>query len=250
MEGQEYLVKLFFELASESRLGILWELEAKNLRMQEVARKLDLTDTETCRQLQRLSDARLIQKQPDGTYRLTAYAKLVLNISSPLDFVTKFKEYFLEHDALSLPCEFRIRFAELSGGQLSPIMMETVNRVAAMLRSAHERIDATIEVGSDLHLEIMMQRFKEGLKVRWLAQESFLDTAKAIFLSAGRLPEIRVVPRISPHLYVTEKAAAFCPRNINGFTDFSTFFGEDLPFLKWTNDLYNHEWQKAKPWRP
>ena len=248
MENREGLDKLFFELASESRLGILRELGAKNLRMQEVARRLDLTDTETCRQLQRLSDARLIQKQPDGNYGLTAYAKLVLNISSPLDFVSKFKEYFLEHEALSLPCEFRIRFEELSGGQLSPIMMETFNRVAVMLRSAQERIDVTIEVGSDLHLEIMMQRLKQGLRVRWLIQESFLNTAKATFLSEGKLPEIRVTPHIFSHLYLTEKAAAFCLRNNNGVMDYSTFFGEDQEFLKWTNDLYNHEWQKAKPW--
>ncbi len=216
--------------------------------MQEVARKLDLTDTETCRQLQRLSDARLIQKHPDGSYSLTAYAKLVLNISSPLDFVSKFKGYFLEHETSSLPCEFRSRFIELSGGQLSPVMMETFNRVAVMLRSAQENIDVTIEVGSDLHLEIMLQRLKQGLKVRWLIQESFLNTAKATFLSAGQLPEIRVTPRISSHLYLTEKEAAFCLRNNNGVMDYSTFFGEDPAFLKWTNDLYNHEWQKAKPW--
>ena len=116
MDNEDGLDRLFFELPSESRLGILRELLTKNLRMQEVARRIDLTDTETCRQLQRLSDARLVQKQPDGTYSLTAYAKLVLNISSPMDFVSKFKEYFLEHEALSLPCEFRARFVELSRG--------------------------------------------------------------------------------------------------------------------------------------
>ncbi len=129
-------------------------------------------------------------------------------------------------------------------------MMETFNRVAVLLRSAQESIYVTIEVGSDLHLEIMMQRLKQGLKVRWLIQESFLNTAKATFLSAGQLPEIRVTPRISSHLYLTEKASAFCLRNNNGAMDYSTFFGEDPAFLKWTNDLYNHEWQKAKPWHP
>ena len=87
MENRDELDKLFFELASESRLGILHELQAKELKMQEMARRLDLTDTEACRQLQRLSEARLVQKQPNGAYILTAYAKLVLGISSPLDFI-------------------------------------------------------------------------------------------------------------------------------------------------------------------
>jgi predicted transcriptional regulator len=240
--------KLFFELASESRLGILRELQSKDLKMQEVARKLDLTDTEACRQLQRLSDAKLVEKQLDGKYILTAYAKLVLNISSPLDFVSEFSEYFLTHDASPLPSEFRARFNELSRGKLSPIILETMNRVAAMLRNSTERIDCTIEVGGDLHIQIMLQRLAEGLKVRWLIQESFLDRGRALLLSATELPEIRVIPRIPLHLYLTEKEAACCLRTKEGTFDYSTFFGQDSEFLKWTNDLYNHEWQKAKPW--
>jgi len=51
------LEKLFFELASESRLGILTELQKHDAKMPEIARKLDLTNTETFRQLQRLNEA-------------------------------------------------------------------------------------------------------------------------------------------------------------------------------------------------
>jgi predicted transcriptional regulator len=47
MENQESIEKLFFELASESRLGILRKLNEKNWKMNDVARKLDLTTTET-----------------------------------------------------------------------------------------------------------------------------------------------------------------------------------------------------------
>ena len=78
MDGSQGLDKLFFELASESRLSILCELQANGLRMQEIARRLKITDTETSRQLLRLSDASLIQKQPDGAYVVTQYGKLLL----------------------------------------------------------------------------------------------------------------------------------------------------------------------------
>jgi len=117
--SSEGIDKLFFELASESRLGVLHELQLKNLKMQELARKLDLTDTETCRQLQRLGEAHLIQKQVDGTYVLTPYAKLVLDTSASLDFIYKYREYFLNHNVCLLPFQFRVRLAELSGGVLS-----------------------------------------------------------------------------------------------------------------------------------
>ena len=42
MDDSQGLDKLFFELASESRLGILRQLQTKDLRMQELVRKLNL----------------------------------------------------------------------------------------------------------------------------------------------------------------------------------------------------------------
>jgi len=246
MEDVEEVGRLFYELSSESRLGILRKLQVKNLKMKEIAQSLDLTETEAFRQLQRLSEARLVHKQLDGTYRLTAYANLVLNTASPLDFISKFKEYFLDHDALSLPYEFRARLQELSSGKLNPVIMETFNKVAILLKNANERIDATIEVGSDLHLQIMRQRLEEGLRVRWLIQESFIEKSRSMFLAADKLPEIRVTPRIFIHIYLTEKEAALCFRNIDGKFDYVTFFSQDSTFLKWVSDLWAHGWEKAR----
>jgi len=71
MENPEGIEKLFFELASESRLDILRKVNEKNWKMNDVARKLGLTTTETYRQLQRLTEALLVQRQPDGTYAIS-----------------------------------------------------------------------------------------------------------------------------------------------------------------------------------
>jgi predicted transcriptional regulator len=51
MERESGIDKLFFELASENRLSILHELKKENLKMQEIARRLDVTATEAFRQL-------------------------------------------------------------------------------------------------------------------------------------------------------------------------------------------------------
>jgi predicted transcriptional regulator len=81
----------FFELASESRLSILLELQKENLKMQEIARRLDVTVTEAFRQLERLSATLLVQRQPDGTFALAEYGKLVLQLASSLEFVVKYR---------------------------------------------------------------------------------------------------------------------------------------------------------------
>ena len=84
MENDSGVEKLFFELASETRLDILRELKNENLKMQEIARRLDVTATEAFRQLERLSNALLVQRQPDGTFALAEYGKLVLQLSSSI----------------------------------------------------------------------------------------------------------------------------------------------------------------------
>ena len=77
--------------------------------MNELARRLDLTDTEASRQLQRLTDALFVQKQPNGAYRMTAYPQLVLEIVSPLKVISKNRKYFLDHDTSLCPASERTR---------------------------------------------------------------------------------------------------------------------------------------------
>ena len=88
LENQERIEKLYFELASESRLSILIELSKREGKMREIARKLELTTTEAFRQLQRLNDALLVQKTPQGTYCISEFWLLVLQFSAFLNLLT------------------------------------------------------------------------------------------------------------------------------------------------------------------
>src|SRR4030042_448495 len=134
----EGIEKLFFELASESRLSILRELQTEKLQMQEIARRLDVTATEAFRQLQRLSEALLVQKQPEGTFAITNYGKLVLQLASSFEFVSKHKDYFLSHDVWRLPLQFVNRIGELSQTKLIIDAMENINRGERMFIEAEQ----------------------------------------------------------------------------------------------------------------
>jgi predicted transcriptional regulator len=249
MESRKGLDKLFFELASESRLGLLHELQSENIRMQELARRLELTDTETCRQLQRLSEARLVQKQPDGLYKLTTYARLVLDASSHMDFIFKNMEYFQDHDVFLLPPEFRARLGELFGARLIRSTVETLNWVCEMFKNAEKKIDGVV-VGMETMLDIELQRLNEGLKVRWLLHESYLPRAKLKLQSLDRLPEMRWASSLHGHVGITDKAAVLTIKHNDGTWSYDAFVGEDPAFIKYAEDLFMHEWEKAKPWHP
>jgi predicted transcriptional regulator len=249
LEDQQGIDRLFFELASESRLCILRELQAHALRMQQISKKLDLTETEACRQLQKLNEAQLVQKQPNGVYALTTYGRLILDLSSPMDFVLRNKEFFLKHDIFLLPDDLRARFGDLSGCQLVSNTIETINKVAEMVKTTRKRIDSVI-LGLESVDELMRQRCQEGVKVRWLIEENFIPRAPSILRSWQQLPEIRAIPSVIGHYAVTDTAAILTLRQNDGTMGFSSFIGETASFLKWTEELFMYEWQKAKPWHP
>jgi len=206
-QPDERAAELFFQLASVDRKRILSEFQKEDLHLNEVAKRLGMTATETLRQLQRMADACLLEKMGDGKYRLTPYAKVVLEASAPLDFMSRFRDFFMTHDATLIPVEYRARLGELSEGAFLPTAVDTFNTVTGMLKTARERIDGTIEVGFATQLEVMKQRITEGVKVRWLLQESYLPKAREELRSMKKLPEMRYTPWLWGHLYQNEDAA-------------------------------------------
>ena len=138
LENSEGVDRVFYELASESRLSVLRQLMTKNYKMQELARKLELTDTEAFRQLQRLSEAQMIQKQPDGTYAITQYGKLLMQFSHSFDFAFKFRQCLLTRNIWRIPPQFIDRLGELSEVTLSTDSLEMVNNIDLLISNSEK----------------------------------------------------------------------------------------------------------------
>jgi len=244
LENNEGIEKLFFELASESRLSILRELQTENLKMTEIARRLDVTATEAFRQLQRLSEAMLVQKQPEGTFAITQYGKLVLHLSSSFKFVSKHKEYFLTHDVWRLPLQFVNRIGELSQTKLIMDAMENINRGEQMFMDAEQYAWALAEGRvPELMGPIMTEKIGKGLKLKMLIPESDLPAVPATKTPNVELRGTSGIPAI---IAVTEKEASICFRFIEGRMDYAGFSGNAPTFLNWVKDLFLYYWEKAK----
>ncbi len=249
MSSQQGVDRLFFELASESRLGILRELQVKELRMQELARKLDLTDTETCRQLQRLSEARLIKKQPDGTYTITDYARLQIQFVSPMEFAFRNTEYFLDHDIFRLPYEFVNRLGELSDADFCSEAMSGFNRVRKMVFEAEKYIWTMAEQVDSSHIAPTTEKVSKGMDFKFIMQKELAKTfvnAKDVEVLAGS----RYMERIPVTFVITENYATVVFRRNNGVMDYMGLFGTDEKFCKWCKDLFMYYWEKAEHWYP
>ncbi len=246
MENDSGVEKLFFELASETRLDILRELKNENLKMQEIARRLDVTATEAFRQLERLSNALLVQRQPNGTFALAEYGKLVLQLSSSIEFASKHKEYFSTHDITRLPTQFVNRLGELGQANLIMDTVETLNKAQRAFIEAEEYgwgiAEGTIpeQMGP-----IMDEVIRNGVKLRFLIPETRLPTSSSLPPSVKNV-EMRGLLDLPAIVVLTKKEGAVCFRQVGGRVDYAGFFGKDPAFLNWVKDLFLYYWDEGK----
>lgn len=244
MEDQEGVEKLHFELSSQSRLCILRELNKKKCKMTVVASKLALTSTEASRQLQRLSDAFLTKKEPDGTYSITDYGRLVLHLSSNLEFVHLHKEYFSTHDVWGLPGEFVDRLGELSGASLNMDVMENMNVISRIAAEAQEYIwmggmERPPVLGPLLAKAIPRVKGRLLLLDRFLPEQQLApEVAQGI--------ECRGIDALPVNFLITEREAGLSFPFLGGRADYAGFVGEDPRFLDWVKDLFVYYWERSR----
>ena len=244
MDDQEGLDKLFFELASESRLGILFELQTKNLKMQEVAQKLSLTHTEVFRQLQRLSEALLIQKKPEGTYAITQNGKLLLELSRSFEFVSRFRQSLLSRDLERIPYQFINRLGELSQAKLSMDTNEMINNAEQLILGAEKYLWLIGQRPLSSLNQKVDEVSQKGVQVKLLFDEisrRFYDN-----IPEKRNFEKRVVPTIPAIMLLNEKMAGIniLPTDKRG--DSMVLYGSDPKLLKWADDLFLYFWEQGK----
>jgi predicted transcriptional regulator len=240
---------LFYELASEDRISIIKELCFSSLKMQEVARKLDLTATEASRQLQRLSQAKLIERGSEGNYTTTQLGRLLLNLSTSLEFVYKHDDYFLTHNLTRIPQPFVDRLGELSKGTLVADLITDLARWEALLTTAKDHIWVMTPRAMGHLTRISAEKLSEGIKIRSIMNEE--NRRANVNLPTSKNVERRLIEEVPVIMIISEKEASISfPKPLTDTTaDFaSSFFGSDPSFLRWANDLFLFYWEQAKIW--
>ena len=244
MINQKGLDELFFELASESRLAVLMELQKNDSKMPEIARKLNLTHTETFRQLQRLSEALLVGKKPDGSYAITQNGKLLMEFSHSFEFVLKFRQLILTRDLWRIPYQFIDRLGELSEANLITDVAETVNVVENIILGAQKFLwcmgrrpirslseDAGKPVEKGVPLKVLFDEASKEYYQEYIENKCF---------------EKRVIPTIPAVMVISEKYATINLLPLDNRQDMKTLYGQDPKILKWASDLFLYYWEQGK----
>jgi predicted transcriptional regulator len=251
----EHLAELLFILASIDRLTLLSEIAIeKKLKLSQLTAKLSASSQETSKHLMRLRDAKLIEKDSDGFFGLTAFGKIILNIVPSIRFLTQNREYFLSHDISSLPLEFIERLGELQEGQYA----DKVGSVLAHTQQAAQGAEKYIWLLADHRLGDQEYVTKSGKlesnsTVTWrviLPASSSINWAelrRIVGTHKGRI-EYHLIEdpgEIKAGIALNEKIAGVTFLDPTGKLDFNGGFRSDNPlFRKWCEDLFINHWNK------
>jgi predicted transcriptional regulator len=193
--------------------------------------------------LQRLSEAKLTQKDVDGLYGLTPFGNLTLFLLSGICFISRNTKYFLEHDLSHLPPEFVERIGELSSIPPGTSDIMTSFRLAEiMLQQSSEYMWVMSDQILTSTLPIIGERMRNGVEFRFIFAEHMVPPP-------GVKPEPRAqrrrLAKVEEIILMTEKGSMFGFPDLNGKMDYALLIGKDSNSHKWCKDLFLHRWDSG-----
>jgi predicted transcriptional regulator len=251
----EQLAELLFILASMDRLTLLSEIATEKRRLSQLTSKLSATPQETSKHLTRLRSAKLIEKDFEGFFGLTAFGKIIVNLLPSIKFLTQNTEYILSHDISSLPLEFIERLGELQEGQYVDKVGSILTHIQQVVQDAEEYIwlMADHPLGGGEYVA-RSGKLESSSTVTWrviVPVGSSIDWTRVradVGIHKGRI-EYRLIEDpndIKAGIALNEKIAGFTFPDITGKLDFNSGFSSNNPlFRKWCQDLFVFHWNKA-----
>jgi predicted transcriptional regulator len=250
----EHVAELLFILASIDRLTLLSEIAIEKRRLSQLTTKLSATPQETSKHLVRLRDARLIERDSDGFFSLTAFGKIIVNLVPSFRFLTQNKEYFLSHDISSLPLEFIERLGELQEGEHTDNVGSVIAHLQQVVQSAEENIwlMADHRLGNQEYVT-KSGKLESNSRIMWRvilpasSSISWAEVRRTAGIHSGRI-EYHLIEDpndIKTGIALNEKIAGVTFPDAMGKLDFNGGFRSDNPlFHKWCQDLFVSHWNK------
>ncbi len=245
--------KTFFELASEQRLSIIFKLNEKRAKISQLAKDLNITMQEAHRNVNRLQDAGLIEKDPEGIFSLTTFGNTIIKQIPTFNYLSKHKDYFSEHILGELPIKFIMRLGALDRCEFVKGVVAILERWKDIYKQADQYIYEIVpQVPIDL-IEPALNKVKEnGIKYSYVLPRNVIipkgrrDLLKKLghneLLNKGAI-ERKMVDRVQVAVILNEKHAAVLFPNQRGETDMNMiFYSSDEIFHEWCLDYFRYRW--------
>lgn len=248
MVDMQSLCDLMFELSNTDRVRILLSLLQEPENITGISKQLKNTTQETSRHITRLSDVGLVGRQPDGTYRITSYGKIVFNQIEGIEFLSTHKDYFIDHTMEALPYEYVSRIGELKNSSYIDNVMTVFQKIQEISDESEEHIWRITDKRLNIIYSNIQKAADRGVEYRRIEPETVNESPLIEIKPPIEPGSVRSLESVPVFMAISEKEVgglAF-PR-INGEFDYIGFNSKDTQVLKWCSDLFKHYWNMGKP---
>lgn len=261
----ENLCDLLFELSNDDRLRILLELEKGPMNLSKIAKNLSFTAQGTSRNVSRLIQISMVERDPEGDYVLTSFGENALKLLAPYEFLSMEKDYILTHRTSWLPPSFVSRLGELRVNERVMDILDVVENIGRARREAseYEYFIAPGRLISPRDPTDVVDELTRGVKIRAIEPTGYVPSEKVMndvpedaldfFEKNWKMGSLQVrhFDEVKIRMYMTEKEVSILalPKK-DGDVDVLGYSSKDPAFHGWCHDLFEYYWGHAKqvPW--
>jgi len=254
----EHLCSVFFELSNDERFEILKVLESNPETFTHISEKLQINSQQCSRHLTRLQEAILIERSPEGSYRISNYGKTILQLSKSFDFASANRKYLTSHDLNRIPYEFVARLGDLSDSKLSANVMNSISEFESLISEAEEFLWVIINKRTRSVRPFVAQAVRRGINLKSISPTSYVpeidvkreikeDDELAIIRAEGEgRAEVADTEEFDVYLWVSEKEAFISFPLIDGTFDYVGFISTDQRAIEFCKDLFDYYWGRVR----
>ncbi|HEY7108329.1 MAG TPA: transcriptional regulator [Nitrososphaeraceae archaeon] len=252
----------FRQLANSHRLQIMFSLHKQEEKMSGLSKILNISIQDAKRNLDNLLNEELIERDSTGSFSLTTFGSMIVRQIPSMDFLSRNKAYFSDHNFGEIPDKFIHRIGELNESKFVKGYVAGIEKIKDMYREAEEYIYGMLpEVSLEL-VEAIVDKIKaKRIRFSYILPEKaivpkvsheLVKDSNYIQLSHQGFINGRMIKRIGAAVVVTDKQGAVMFAHDNGDTDLRTMFiGEGIKsnndlFHEWCVDFFKHNWDNSE----
>ncbi|MGB7955348.1 MAG: transcriptional regulator [Candidatus Nitrosopolaris sp.] len=257
-DSMMHMEQIFFELAGEQRLSILFKLTEHDSKLAKLSKDLNVTMQEVHRNLSRLMDAGLIEKDSAGTFSLTTFGNAIITQISTFGFLSRNRSYFSEHIFGEIPMKFIHRIGALDNSEYVSGLVAVIELWKQLYNRSSKYIYGMLpQIPLDLIEAIMPKIRNEGVKFNYILPEKAIvpkNRSKVLQNSGYQelmrkgVVERRMVDKIQVAVVLSENQATVMFPTLKNETDMnSMFYSSGLQvdngiFHEWCLDFFRYNW--------
>ena len=253
--------EIFSSLANMQRLAILYSISDNKKTLSFIAKELKTTTQETHRNLNKLMNSNIIQRDAKGYFSLTVFGDMIIKNISAINFLSKHKKFFSEHNFYDIPIKFVHRIGALEKSEFIAGFVAIIEYIKRMYNNCEKYIYSILpQVPFDLIHTIIPIVKERGLKFKHILpidalipkdSEEYLKNEGYAQLVHKGIIERRMISSTNLGIVLTEKQALVMFPLAKGQVDMNFIFCNDISmdgglFHEWCLDYFNEIWNNAK----